>query len=71
MGVPWTVSLGAARPDGAFGEWRPLLSSEEVSDPMDAVIWIDVAEDGTATWGEGMPDWALWEVTKCGRTSLT
>ena len=59
MGIPWTVLIGAEGPDSAVGEYLPLLSSADVSDPMDAQIWIDVAEDGTVTWDEGRPDWAM------------
>ena len=63
--VPWTISIGAADPDGAVGEYTDLLSSDDVDDPRTAVIWIDVANDGHATWGEGRPDWADRGLT-CG-----
>ena len=62
---PWTISIGAAGPDGAVGEYTELLSSADVDDPRSAVIWIDVAKDGRATWGEGRPDWADSGLT-CG-----
>ena len=66
VGLPWTISIGPAGADGAVGEQRPLLSSADVDNPHDAVIWIDVAEDGSVTWGEGMPDWTDEAAPTCG-----
>ena len=67
VGLPWTLSIGAAGPAGAVGHYTPLVSSAEVADPTDAEIWIDVAGDGSVTWGEGIPDWAPEDArSSCG-----
>jgi hypothetical protein len=55
VSVPLTVSIGAADKNGAVGEYTQLVSSADVANPADAEIWIDVAQDGTVTWGEGCP----------------
>jgi hypothetical protein len=56
---PWTLSFGPADIDGPLGEYSILLTSAQVADPTNAVIWIDVARDGSVTWGEGKPEWAV------------
>ena len=65
-GVPWTISIGAAGPDGAVGNYTALLSSADVADPTNAEIWIDVARDGSVTWGEGKPEWVAEDAPSCG-----
>jgi hypothetical protein len=60
------MSVGAAGRDGALGEYHRLLSSADVADPTDAVIWIDVAEDGSVSWGQGRPAWDREEPLVCG-----
>lgn len=64
--LPWTISIGASDRNGAVGEYTQLLSSTDVTDPANAEIWIDVAEDGSVTWGEGMPEWAPEAAPTCG-----
>ena len=64
--VPWTISIGAAGRDGAVGDYHLLLSSADVADPTDAEIWIDVAEDGSLSWGEGRPAWDVMGRHECG-----
>ena len=66
VSVPWTITIGAAGRDGAVGNYTQLLSSAEVADPANAEIWIDVADDGSVTWGEGRPDWAPEGAPTCG-----
>ena len=65
LGVPWTISIGASGPDGAEGQYTPLLTSGDLADPIDAQIWIEADEDGTVTWGEGIPDWAPADAPSC------
>ena len=67
VAAPWTMSIGPAGPDGAEGNYAQLLSSEDVEDPLNVEIWIDAAEDGTVSWGLGMPDWADGPAPECGR----
>jgi hypothetical protein len=67
VGVPWTISFGPAGGDGPVGESSILLTSSDVADPTNAEIWIDIDEDGSVTWGEGKPDWAIdGEALHCG-----
>jgi hypothetical protein len=70
LSVPWTVSIGAAGQNGAVGEYTQLVSSAGVANPANAEIWIDVAKDGSVTWGEGMPEWAPEAAPKCGPKPL-
>jgi hypothetical protein len=66
VGVPWVISVGAAGRDGQEGDYDQLLSSADVADPTDAEIWIDVAEDGTVSWGQGRPAWDEIGPLDCG-----
>ena len=66
VGLPWTISVGAAGRDGQVGDYQQLLSSADVSDPTDAEIWIDVAEDGSVNWGQGRPAWDQIGPLDCG-----
>jgi hypothetical protein len=65
VGEPWTIRIGPYEPDRPVAELMPLLSSADVDNPLDAEIWIDVADDGSVTWGEGMPDWAEGPAPQC------
>lgn len=58
IGVPWTITIGTAAPEGPVGEYAGLLTSGDLADPTNAEIWIDVSRDGNVSWGEGRPDWA-------------
>jgi hypothetical protein len=64
--LPWTISVGAADRDGQVGDYHQLLSSGDVADPSDAEIWMDVAEDGSVTWGQGRPAWDEIGPLHCG-----
>ena len=66
IGVPWTVSIGPADEDGRAGNYKVVVSSANVAEPTNAEIWIDVAADGSVTWGEGRPAWAREEAPICG-----
>ena len=66
VSLPWTISIGAAGRDGQVGDYLPLLSSANVADPRDAEIWIDIAEDGSVSWGEGRPAWDELGPQDCG-----
>ena len=68
VGVPWTISTGAADRDGQVGEYDHLLSSADVADPTDAEIWIDVAADGSLSWGQGRPAWDDIGRLDCGQS---
>ena len=68
VGLPWTISVGAADRDGQVGDYQQLLSSADVADPIDAEIWIDVAEDGSVSWGQGRPAWDQIGPLACGPT---
>jgi hypothetical protein len=64
--LPWTISIGAAGRDGQVGDYHQLLASANVADPNQAQIWIDVAEDGSVSWGEGRPAWDEVGPLGCG-----
>ena len=57
VSLPWTISIGPVGPDGAVGVYNAVLSSADVADPLNSEVWVDVAEDGSVTWGEGPPAW--------------
>lgn len=63
----WTISIGAAGVDGEVGEYHRLLSAGDVAEPLSAEIWIDVADDGSVTWGEGRPVWDRSGPQDCGQ----
>jgi hypothetical protein len=65
--VPWDVSVAAVGPDGAEGPYFIVITSEQVPNPYDAVIWIDVTPDGHVLAGAGKPAWATEEAAhNCG-----
>ena len=49
-----------------MGDYDQLLSSADVADPTDAEIWIDVADDGSVSWGQGRPAWDEIGPLECG-----
>jgi hypothetical protein len=67
VSVPWTISIGPAISDGMgqVSDYDQLLSSADVADPTDAEIWIDVAQDGSVSWGQGKPAWIEEDPPSC------
>ena len=52
----WQLSIGRAGPDGPIGTYTHLFGDGNLGPEPE--VWIDIAPDGTVSWGEGQPAWA-------------
>jgi hypothetical protein len=62
--MPWDVSVAAAGRTGGpppVGPYTTVITSAQVANPRDAVIWMDVTPDGHVLVGQGKPAWAEFE----------
>ena len=53
----WQLSIGPAGQEGrATGTYTTIFGDDDLG--PEPVVWIDIAPDGTVSWGEGQPAWA-------------